>query len=316
MDDVDVGTTFVNTQIRRATTLTNSGPGAFVPASVSTTSSAFAVSGGTCQVGVPVAAGESCSVELMFVAPDLGAINSQLVVSEQGVGAVRVAAAISGSGGVPKMEADPATVIYADALVGAGAESLSVVIRNVGAGPMVVSTVVIGGTHPADFAMDSDACSARGVPEQGACVVRVVFNPTTSGVRTAVVILTAADGSVARATLSGRGYYSPTLSVTPNAVEAGSRVVLAGAGFPGGVDVTAGWEGRDGMLVRTATDGTFTLVVETSGIAAGLRALLVADSVPPGATPRFEPLRSPAVQLAEQVGGLDATSPVFDEPLP
>lgn len=311
IDDVDVGTTFVNVQTEQSTTVTNSGPGAFVPASIFSTSPSFLVSGGTCAVGLPVPAGESCTVQLLFNATTLGFATSQLVVSEQGVAAVTVAANVIGAGGVPKIDADPSTVVFADALAASDGETLSVVVHNVGNGPAVMSVVTIGGTHPGDFVVVSDGCSGYTVPDLGACAVRLMFHPTTSGGRSAVLLATSIDGAITRATLSGRGFYEPTISTSPASVESGARVRVSGLGFPSDVDVSVGWEGGRATLVRTDITGAFDLTVGTAGVVPGLRRVIVSDGVPAGATPRYPLLRSDGIRIAESNGGVDANSPVF-----
>jgi hypothetical protein len=89
-------------------------------------------------------------------------------------------------------------------------------------------------------------------------------------------------------------------------------VRVTGQGFPADSDVVVAWDGAPGSTVHSDATGKFDMFVGTASIAPGARQLRIADAVPAGATPRYEPVRSDVVQVAEATHGLDASSPAFD----
>lgn len=312
IDDIDVGTSMINVQTARSTTITNAGPGAFVPAAIASTSPAFVVAGGTCQVGAPVAAGDSCTIDLLFNATTLGFTSTQLVVSEAGVGAVTVAATVSGSGGEPRVEADPPTAVFAEALAGTDGETVAIKIRSVGDAPSAIAAVSVGGTHPGDFLITDDGCTGRTVPPTGACVVRVTFHPLGAGGRSAVLLATTTEGAVTRSVLGGSGFYQPTIITAPGTIEAGGKVRVAGTGFPADIDITVAWESGRPVRAHTDVNGAFDISIDSLAVIPGTRRIVVSDSVIAGTTPRFPALASTPIRVSEANSGQDASSPVFD----
>lgn len=106
--------------------------------------------------------------------------------------------------------------------VGSPSDVVNAVVKNTGTAPLVVSGVSLAG-H-ADFAVDSESCSAAPVAPGDSCQVGLVFTPKAAGPRSAT--LTLADNTAAGTTtaaLSGSGIGSaPAGESNPGGAPTGS----------------------------------------------------------------------------------------------
>src|SRR5690606_28673579 len=96
----------------------NSGPAAFEPTSVTSSSGNFRITGGTCTRGVIVAAGTACSVRLTFTPTAPRGYSATLTVSGDGDGAPSVSAELFGAAGDPTLLTLPGGVDLDPGVVG------------------------------------------------------------------------------------------------------------------------------------------------------------------------------------------------------
>ena len=99
---LDVGTVAVGAPSgTRFVSVANAGPTPFVPATITSSNPDFAViDGGTCQLGVAVPAGASCTVYVVLTPSTAGPKQGTLTVAESGFGATSATLQLRGGGGV------------------------------------------------------------------------------------------------------------------------------------------------------------------------------------------------------------------------
>jgi Tol biopolymer transport system component len=315
MADLDMGTVAVGFPGPEwYLTVTNLGPGSFVPATVTVDSPDFLISGGSCvdQHGVAVPPGGSCSVNLMLLPTVAGIRGATLTVAEDGFGAVTVSSSLAGVGGEPALAATPGGVEAAPLVVGEHSAPAVFSVENVAFNPVHLQRVTIAGTDPTDYSLGADECSGRTLDAGAACTVEVIFQPTAAGRRTASVVVDTVEGAYTTMLISGVAHYEPKLAVTSNTIVAPSRQAVIGTGFAPNTKVTVAWaDGRGrsfggttnaegtllaGFIVR-ATDrpGNRTLVAQTSdGQLATVDVLVVSPRGPGGPnSPRWPIPRRP-----------------------
>jgi outer membrane protein assembly factor BamB len=106
-------------------------------------------------------------------------------------------------GGSPTFS--PQALSYGPTEVGASSP-MQIHLRNTGATPLHVERVRVGGHDPGDFSLSWDGCTDRALLPGKGCAVTVVFAPTATGKRSAVLLF--ADdgpGGIQKAQLSGKG---------------------------------------------------------------------------------------------------------------
>ncbi|HAP76308.1 MAG TPA: hypothetical protein DCR14_09520, partial [Acidimicrobiaceae bacterium] len=245
------------------------------------------------QRGVPVPPGGVCTVTLMFMPMVEGAQEATLTVAEMGseVGADALKAAkaavpnelnpvvidpatelsaeldlpdlyqpmavqstLRGFGGDPSMAPSPAGAHSREAVVGNRAEPMPFTIYNVAFNPVNVRSVRVSGEHADDFEVIDDECTGTRVDASGSCQLSVVFTPTDSGRRTAIVKVTTDDGAYTTMIVSGDGHYEPRVATSAITIMAGSRVQVTGAGYAPGAVVTVAWADGLGRSVTAVAD--------------------------------------------------------------
>jgi hypothetical protein len=99
---------------------------------------------------------------------------------------------------------------FPETLVGTSSEPQSITARNPGQVAITLGSFGIGGAHPGDFLISSDACSGVTLPPGGECAVDVEFRPSQPGERTGTLGLSD-DGTGGERTvaLEGTGFLRP-----------------------------------------------------------------------------------------------------------
>jgi Tol biopolymer transport system component len=243
----------------------NEGPSTFVPAEAVSTDPRFAVTGGTCGLGVAVGAGEACTVYVTLTPDVEGAVSASIIVSDRLHAGSSATIAVSGSGGEPVLDPTPAGADFVATLVGEVAMPLAFDIANIGFVPDAIVSIGLGGPHPGDFAVTSTSCSGVLLYPTTSCAVEVQFRPVDSGYRSAVLTLTSSAGSTTSIVLSGVGTRSVALQAVDRQVRPGMPVAVAGTGFPAGALVSVSWaDGRgDALTVTAGPNGAFLASVPT-----------------------------------------------------
>ncbi len=306
ISDLDLGTAPVGGSSQEwFTTVVNRGLGAFVPATIMTTSPEFSVTGGSCRPTVPVLGGESCTVEVTFSPSIDGPIESELIIAERGFGAEQLRAGLRAVGGTPNVVGLPSSVDFGDGIVLLASAPETITFANNGIAETGVDSLALGGTHPADFTVVADGCSGRLLSVGETCTVQVAFAPLDSGPRSATITAHATSGATSGVVLVGGGGYLPLAAAERYSVEAPGRVDVVGLGFPVDSFVTVGWVGEQRTsLVLTDHRGELRARLEVPrALGGGRHQLVVIDAVG-----RFEPVLTPEV-LVTANGGSGGASP-------
>ena len=160
--DLDLGTVLVKVMGPEwFVNVVNSGPGTFVPATITSSNPDFAITGGTCGDLAAISAGQSCSVKVTLTPSVAGPQSSLLTVAEAGFGAITLTSHLTGSGGNPALLAAPTAMTFSPTVVGqTSTEIASFDISNIYISPIAVTTVTIDGANAGDFAVDAKECLA------------------------------------------------------------------------------------------------------------------------------------------------------------
>ena len=138
-----------------------------------------------------------------------------------------------------------------------------------------------GNSQGWDFVVVDDQCVGRVIAVNSTCAIGVQFAPTDVGYRTALLVVTTAEGEYTSSVLSGEASREAVLSVPVDKVRAGDEVPFGGSGFRPGVVLSIGWaDGRGETTTVTVSDaGPFLGVLPTSrSERAGLRRLVAQSS--------------------------------------
>jgi len=83
----------------------------------------------------------------------------------------------------------------------------SIKVTNTGTGSATIPTITFGGANPGDFATSADECSGTALAPNASCTIGVIFQPTGTTVRSAVLPVGSSAGSQQTVTLTGTGMY-------------------------------------------------------------------------------------------------------------
>jgi Putative Ig domain/Cep192 domain 4 len=105
------------------------------------------------------------------------------------VASVGLSAAPAGAAG-PAVTFTPTSLTFADQAVGTTSPAQSVTVTNSGDGSLFINSAATRGTNPLDFTQVDDGCSGLTLAPGSSCSVSIVFKPTTTGTRSATLIVT------------------------------------------------------------------------------------------------------------------------------
>jgi 6-phosphogluconolactonase (cycloisomerase 2 family) len=164
-----------------------------------------------CQLPALLSANATCSISVTFKPIAAGSRQASLTISDNAAAGTQ-SIPLSGTGVAPEPAVTllPGSVSFPSTAQGATSAAQSVMVTSSGAASLHISSVLVGGTNPADFAMTS---SCNGAFLVGAsCKIGVTFSPLGDGLRTAAVsIADDAPGSPQSVELSGSGIGPPVL---------------------------------------------------------------------------------------------------------
>ena len=105
-----------------------------------------------------------------------------------------------GTDAAPAVSLSPASLQFSNRVVGSSSQPQSVLLRNIGSGPLTISSI----TSSSDFKETNDC--GNSVPAAGSCSFSVTFSPVGSGVRVgSIAIQDDAAGSAHLISLDGSG---------------------------------------------------------------------------------------------------------------
>lgn len=214
-------------------TLSNRGNVALAIGSIGVSGAAsITINGGNC--GSTLAVGASCTVPLNFAPTVAGDAAATLLVRSN---AADLSVAVTASGTAAAV-ARPALsgngpLAFADTQLGQQSAAQRITLSNDGTAALKISSLVLGGSNPGDFAL-AGSCAANATLSPGAnCTIEASFKPTAAGARSADMMLVTDGGAQFTVRLTGSASAvpaaTPSLGVAPQAFDYGSTAV-GGAG--------------------------------------------------------------------------------------
>ena len=153
--------------------------------------------------GTSVAAGASCAIKVTFKPTGTGSKVAALSVTAGG-GAGTKTASLSGTGVRSTFSVSPTALRFGNVARNAISTAKTVLISNTGGVVLPIISINLAGTNPGQFARTSN-CPAQ-VAAGGSCTVSVVFKPTSTGAKSAVLQITPGGGAALQsASLRGKG---------------------------------------------------------------------------------------------------------------
>ena len=201
-------------------TLSNTGTAALTLGSLTTGSTEFTITGGTCVAGGLIAPAGSCTVLAGFTPSAAGARSASLVVTHNASGG-QSSTALSGTGVAlsPVIGVSPTTLSFSQTIAAASAAQ-TVTVSNSGNAPLMIGSLAFAGAQAGEFQIATGTtCTAGGsVAANASCLVRLTFTPSVAGARSASLSITHnATGSPSNVTLNGTGTATAQPAISLNA---------------------------------------------------------------------------------------------------
>ncbi len=168
--------------------------------------SPFPITGNTCPA--TLAPNQFCTLSIVF-APTTTGLWAGMVMITSPEYAFPYIVGLYGTGYVPAIDVSPTSIGFGSVAVGAISFAKTVKVTSTGwNGPLVVSSVTLGGTNPGDFSIVADGCSGVSLNPGASCSVKVSFEPFRIGTRTATLAIASNAGAPVAVSLSGTGVKS------------------------------------------------------------------------------------------------------------
>ncbi|MFN8512849.1 MAG: choice-of-anchor D domain-containing protein [Chloroflexia bacterium] len=212
-------------------TITNNGDAALVIASavITTGGANFTKIADTCS-GQTLNPGVSCTLSVVFNPTTTGPLGGVITLTDNAPsGGSTQTISLTGIGITAQVSVVPASLDFGNVQVGAVSPAQTVTVTNVGAGPVSLSTIALGGTNAADFEVLDNTCTsgagAATLPAGGSCTVSVRFKPGSTGAKSATLSIgDSASGTPQVVGLSGVGI-SSAVGLTPASLDFGNQQV-------------------------------------------------------------------------------------------
>jgi Gametolysin peptidase M11/Abnormal spindle-like microcephaly-assoc'd, ASPM-SPD-2-Hydin len=152
--------------------------------------------------GTSVAPGASCTFNVTFKPIATGSLTAELIVTTGG-GAGTKTVSLSGRGVRSTFSVSPTALSFGDVTRNTTRKK-TVRISNTGTVVLPITSISLAGTNPGQFSRTHN-CPAR-VAVGGSCTATVVFKPTSTGAKSAILRVTPGGGAATKSvSLSGRG---------------------------------------------------------------------------------------------------------------
>jgi hypothetical protein len=148
--------------------------------------------------GNSIAAGASCSINVLYTPTTAGYTFATLNVTASGV---THTAAVNGTGSEP-FSVTPATLSLGTVTAGASSAPQAITVTNAGSSALPVSSITLSGSAPSQFSQTNN-CGTPVAPGS-TCTINVVFTPAATGYIWAKVNVNA-PGASHSSTVSGHG---------------------------------------------------------------------------------------------------------------
>jgi len=176
-----------------------------------------------------IAAREQCGVSISFAPQGQGEREARLWFRDNSAQSPQFVAlkGVAVVADLPRPHANPDSLAYAEREVGAGSESQTVTLRNIGTGTLEILGLQLAGDHAGDFSVAADGCSLTKLPASRDCTVEVRYSPSVPGSRNAeLVVAHGGAGSPLKVPLHARASAPlPRLSSRPSEIDFGHQEI-------------------------------------------------------------------------------------------
>jgi hypothetical protein len=139
--------------------------------------------------GMNVAAGGFLPIDIICSPTTSGLRSGELVVASNAPGSPH-RLALSGTGQVPIMTLSQSSLAFGSQRVNSTSPAQRVTVTNTGTGPLIISSVGLGGANPGDFIIGANSCAGGVLQPGSSCTVEITFTPAMSGSRSADLVFT------------------------------------------------------------------------------------------------------------------------------
>jgi len=252
-----------------------------------------------CSFPTVLAPNATCAVSVVFSPTAAGTRLASLAATDNAPGSPQ-SIPLSGTGAspLPAVTLTPGSLTFATTTQGSTSPAQSVTMTSSGSATLHISSVLPGGSNPADFQV-TNACSGA-YPVASTCSITVTFSPLGAGQRTANLTITDdAPDSPQSVQLTGTGAAlppgTPLAKLTPSSISFGTvtqgssvaaQVVTLSSSGTGPLHITSvalgGTNAGDFSLTNNCTaaayavGATCTIGVSLSPLAIGARAAFLA----------------------------------------
>ncbi len=160
--------------------------------------------------GTSLAAGANCSVSVTFKPTATGSRSATVTLTDNSnaVSGTTESVSISGTGTAPVVSGVPASLAFADQLVGTASPLQPITLSNAtGTAALTITSIAFSGANSTDFA-ETNTCGTS-VAAGSTCAINVTFTPGASGARSGSLTITdnnnAVSGSTQVVSLTGTG---------------------------------------------------------------------------------------------------------------
>ena len=171
----------------------------------------FSVADEDCN-GSELAVSGTCNVQVRFQPTSAGAKSATFTVSGTPGGTAAVAS-LTGTGLSPEhLTISPNTQDYGQVVIGSSTTSSFTVTNTGQASTGTLKVLIAGGLDgTSDFSVVQEDCRGTALPAVAICHLRVMFQPTSAGPKTATLTVSGTPGgTVAAASLTGEGLDDPS----------------------------------------------------------------------------------------------------------
>jgi hypothetical protein len=229
--------------------------------------SEFQITGSTC--AQPLGSQQSCDVTVIYRPVTAGGKSAKLIVSSSPGTAFSVLLN-GGTAAVRSVRLDttvldfPATLTTA-AIPTPTSPTATVIVTNVGTTPAGPFSAEISGDDREHFGLATNSCNGQILSGQGTCTVTVRFRPNSSGVKLAILEISAKGVDLPTVSLSGMGLEPAKLAINPATRSLGSLPIGMKSSFTFDITNTGGQEtGKLGVKIDGASFGEITAMPDPS----------------------------------------------------
>ncbi|WP_263356052.1 choice-of-anchor D domain-containing protein [Acidicapsa ligni] len=178
-----------------------------------TNATSFVKAATTCTTSL--AASASCTVSVEFKPTVAGSLITSLSVADNATGSPQTVAlkGTAVASVTPSVTLTPTTIAFPSTIIGVTTDAQIVILKNTSSAAVTISSIVLGGTNPADF-VELSSCGTS-LAASATCNIYIAFKPVAAAAYSATVSVTDnATGSPQKITLTGTGTAAPSVTLS------------------------------------------------------------------------------------------------------